>query len=106
MPAKIGVVETFGITEPVGGFVSESSREATVEIATVRDKGGVTRIAKPKRLVTEEVTIKGKGDPNLAGVTAGAFAEGVMKVVSAKSSEVNDDFPDFEIKGTRFSNRA
>lgn len=106
MPAKIGVADTFGITEPVGGFVSESSRETSLEVATVRDKDGKIRVAKPKRLITEEVTIKGKGDPNIAGVTAGAFAEGVLKVVSAKSTETNDDFPDFEIKGTRFSNRA
>jgi hypothetical protein len=56
--------------------------------------------------VTKTVTIKGKGDAALASVTAGSFTAGTLRVTSAKQAESNDDFPDFEITGTAYSNLA
>jgi len=104
MPAHIGVATTYGLTAPVGGYVQESSREDSVEIATIRNESGVTVKAVPKPLVTRTVNLKGKGDANLAAVASGSFAEGVLRVTEAKQSESNEDFPDFEITGTAYLN--
>ena len=55
MPAHLGVATTFGLTAPVGGYVQESSREESVELATIRNESGVTVKAVPKPLVTRTV---------------------------------------------------
>jgi len=104
MPAHLGVLSTFGLAAPAGGYVHESSREDSVEIATIRDQSGVTVKAVPKPMVTRSVNIKGKGDANLAAVASGTFAEGVLRITEAKQGESNDDFPDFEINGTAYLN--
>jgi hypothetical protein len=104
MPAHLGVATTFGLTAPAGGYVQESSREESVELATIRNETGVTVKAVPKPLVTRTVNLKGKGDANLAAVASGSFAEGVLRVTEAKQSETNEDFPDFEITGTAYLN--
>lgn len=104
MPATFGVENTFGLTAPAGGHVQESSSEASVEVATIRNAQGITVKAVPKPMVTKTVTLKGKGDAALAAVAAGAFSANTLRVTSAKQSESNDDFPDFEITGTAYSN--
>lgn len=104
MPATFGVESTFGLTAPAGGHVQESSSEASVEVATIRNAQGITVKAVPKPMVTKTVTLKGKGDAALAAVAAGAFSANTLRVTSAKQSESNDDFPDFEITGTAYSN--
>jgi hypothetical protein len=104
MPAAIGVSDLFGMTAPAGGHVSESSQEETQEIATIKDASGVTVIAKPKPLVRTETSIKGYGDPAFAAVTAGALTADTLKIVSAKGSESNDDFPQFEIRAVKLAN--
>ena len=104
MPAHLGVASTFGLSAPAGGYVQESSREDSVEIATIRDESGITVKAVPKPMVTRTVNLKGKGDANLAAVAAGSFAAGVLRVTEAKQSESNEDFPDFEITGTAYLN--
>ena len=91
------------MTAPTGGHVQESTREQSREVATIRNASGVTVIAVAKPLVTTDVTIKGKGDPVLAGVTTGAFTSGTLKIISAKGTESNDDFPDFEIKAQKMA---
>lgn len=106
MPASFGVINTFGLAAPAGGHVQESSSEASVDVATIRNALGVTVKAVPKPLVTKTVTIKGKGDAALAAVAAGSFTAGTLRITSAKQSESNDDFPDFEITGTAYSNLA
>ncbi len=104
MPAHLGVATTFGLSAPAGGYVHESSREDSIEIATIRNESGVTVKATPKPMVTRTVNLKGKGDANLAAVSSGAFAAGQLRVTEAKQSESNDDFPDFEITGTAYLN--
>ena len=104
MPAHLGVATTFGLAAPAGGYVQESSREDSVEIATIRDETGTTVKAVPKPMVTRSVSIKGKGDAGLATVASGAFTAGVLRVTEAKQSESNEDFPDFEITGTAYLN--
>ena len=104
MPATFGVANTFGLTPAAGGHVQESSSESSIEVATIRNAQGVTVKAVPKPLVTKTVSIKGKGDAGLAAVVAGNFTSGAMRVTSAKQSESNEDFPDFELTGTAYSN--
>lgn len=102
MAAHLGVTTNFGLTKPAGSYVSESSREESIDVATVRNESGVTVVAVPKPLITRTVNIKGKGDADLAGVSAGAFTAGVLRVTEAKQSESNDDFPDFDITGVAY----
>jgi hypothetical protein len=106
MAAVIGVTELNGLTAPSGGFVHESSKETTRETATIRNASGVTVVAVPKPLITTDVMIKGVGDPELAGVTAGSFTAGTVKIISAKGEESNSDFPTFEIKAQSFETAA
>lgn len=104
MPAHLGVATNFGLNAPAGGYVHESSREDSIEIATIRNESGITVKATPKPMVTRTVNLKGKGDANLAAVSSGAFTAGQLRVTEAKQSESNDDFPDFEVTGTAYLN--
>lgn len=106
MAAHVGVDTTYDLTTPTGGYTSESESDRTVDVATVKDENGNVVVAKPKKMITNTQTIKGKGDANLAAVTAGAFTSGTVKVISAKQTENADDFPDFEITGTKYSSLA
>ena len=104
MPAHLGVATTFGLAAPAGGYVQESSKEDSVDVATIRDETGTTVKAVPKPLVTRTVNIKGKGDAGLAAVATGSFTAGELRVTEAKQGETNEDFPDFEITGTAYLN--
>lgn len=101
-----GTLDNFDISAPSGGYVNEAEQDQSVDVATVRDENGVTKVALPKKMITETQTIKGKGDAGLAAVTAGAFSAGTIKIISAKQTETNDDFPDFEIVGKKYSDMA
>ena len=102
MPATFGVSNITNLTAPTGGYINEATVDESIEVATVRDEQGVTRIAKAKKLITVTETIKGKGDPELANITAGGFTEDTVKIIEAKGTESQDDFPDFEIVGRVF----
>ncbi|NDD55757.1 hypothetical protein EBZ39_18145 [bacterium] len=106
MAAHLGVVALNGLSAPVGGYVQESSKEETIEIATIRDAAGVTKVAVAKPMVTRTVMIKGKGDAGLASVAAGGFTANTVRITEAKQTETNDDFPDFEITGTAYTDLA
>jgi uncharacterized protein YccT (UPF0319 family) len=106
MPVTFGVQNTYGLSAPAVGYVTEATRKRTVELATVQDENGVTVKAKAKKLITEDVSAKGKGDAELADVTAGSFSAGVVKVTSAKQSETSDEFPDWEQSGQAFDTLA
>lgn len=105
MASHIGIPST-PLAAPSGAYIEETTDESTVEVATVRGVTGAVVIAVPKNLVTRNVTIKGKGDPALTAVTAGAMTEGTLKIVSAKGTEHAEEFADFEIKATALSTRA
>lgn len=104
MPATFGAAETYGLTAPTGGYVEESSREQTVELATVRNNVGVTVKVGVIPMITSNIELKGKGDPELANVTAGAIAADTVKIVRAKGLEKNKDFPAFEISAVKYTN--
>lgn len=99
MAATFSIQNITDLTEPTGGYINEADVDSSIDVAEVRDEAGNIVIAKPKKLITETQTIKGKGDPALAGVTAGGFTEGTVKIIEAKGTETNEDFPDFEITG-------
>lgn len=100
---------TFGagsppITAPDGGFVQEHSEEDVIETASIRNDQGVEVKFVVKPMITSTANIKGYGDPVYSGVTAGNITEDTYKVVEAKGSESNDDFPMFDITAKKFSN--
>lgn len=102
MPATFGVQDDFGGTAPSGGWMQESSKEQTVEVATIKDEDGATVIAQPKGVVTTTVVIKSKGDVSIGTAPSiGAFSG--FKVTSAKISESNDDFRTAEITAVEYS---
>ena len=96
-------IDLFGVTDPASGFVQETTKTETAEIATVRDNNtGVTKLAVLKGVVTTETVIKGKGTYTPA-VTVNKAVTGTAVITSAKVSESAEDFPDYEITYQAFS---
>lgn len=77
--------------------------DASIEVATLRDSLGVTVVAKPKKLITRNITLSGKGTVNFGDVVAGTITKGVSFVTSVKVTESNDDFPGFEIQAVAYN---
>jgi len=95
-------IDLFGVTDPASGFVQETTETQTVEIASVRDTTGVTKLAVLKGVLTTEIVIKGKGTYTPA-VTANPNVTGTAVITSAKVSESAEDFPDYEITYQQFA---
>ena len=106
MAATFGVANQTDLSAPTGGYINESSSDSSIEVATVEDENGVTVVAMAKKLITETQSIKGKGDPEISAVSAGAFSSGTAKIVEAKGTENHEDFPDFEITAEKYSDLA
>lgn len=105
MAAVFGVVNLYGLA-PATGHAQESSKDAGIEIATIRDANGVTVMAKPKKLVTKNITISGKGTVNFSDVATGTITKGTAFVTSVKVTENQDDFPSFEIQAVIYDDLA
>ena len=106
MPATFGL-GTALITAPTGAYISDQSEDSSVEIAEVRNSAGAVVIALPKKLVTKNITISGKGGADIAEVTASVIAAGVgggsaMKILSVKGTESNNEFGDFEVTAIQY----
>jgi hydroxyethylthiazole kinase-like sugar kinase family protein len=81
--------ESLGGTPP-SGYLQESSKDITKEIATIRDYSGPVVVVgvKPRSLTT--IVCKTKGEASFAPVAGlGDFSSAVT---SAKVSQTNDDF--------------
>ena len=102
MPATFGVTNLHGLA-PATGHAQEASADASIEVATLRDSLGVTVVAKPKKLITRNITLSGKGTVNFGDVAAGAITKGASFVTSVKVTESNDDFPSFEIQAVAYN---
>jgi hypothetical protein len=98
MPITFGAV-TFGVTAP-SGYLQESTKEQTIELATIRDADGKTVIAQPKPRSTTTTTVKTKGEANLLAVPETTFSG--AQLTSSKVSETNDDFAMSEATYTLF----
>lgn len=89
MPITFGA-EAFGVTKP-SGYLQESSEDKTIELATIRDETGATKIAQAKPRSQTITIVKTKSDAVLLTVpTTGDFSGAT--VTSAKMSQTNDDF--------------
>jgi len=95
-------INLFGVTDPAAGYVQETTREKSQEIATCKDSTGVTKLPTPKKLITETVTIKGKGT-YVPVVTRDTEVGATAVMTQAKISQSNEDFPDYEVTFTKFS---
>lgn len=82
-----------GLTAPADCAVQSVETKEIVESSTYRDQTGVTVGVIPHKIITREVTIEVVGRPALTGVIAGAFADGTLKMISAKYTENVDGPP-------------
>jgi hypothetical protein len=99
MPS-IGITST-DIAEPSNSTTEEFTTDSTVEVATIRDKTGVTKHVKKLGYSTTNFTRRGRGVGDLAGVAAGAITEGAAKIISVSNTQTADDFPSYEISAVR-----
>jgi hypothetical protein len=104
MSAKIGIV-TLPISAPTGSAVQEVSTEETVELKTLRDYTGVTKVVDLMGYKTKTANIRGYGPPAtiLGLVTVGALTT-TAKIIEAKITESNEDFPQFDITSKLYEN--
>lgn len=105
MPA-IGISDLDGFTQPAGCFLEELSRDVSVEKRTIKDKAGVTKYADTLGFKKTTRSAKGRGNLDLAAVTAGAFTAGTYKVTSIKNGQKNDDYSTFEETAVKYENLA
>lgn len=103
MPA-IGISTLHDYTEPTGCFLEELSVESTVEERTIRNKSGVTVEADTLKYARTTRVAKGRGNEDMAAVSAGGFTAGTYKVTGVKNGEQNDDFSTFEQTAVKFEN--
>jgi len=96
---------TFGASSLGGsaptGYLQESSKEVTVELATIRGASGPIAEAtvKPRSITT--TICKSKGDATFVAVQGiGAFTSAVT---SAKVSQTNDDYSTSEATLTTYA---
>jgi hypothetical protein len=94
--AAIGIATLYSYSEPLGLFLEELDRDQVVEERTIRNKFGVTVQADTLGFVKITRVAKGRGNEDLAAVTAGAFTEGAFKVTSVKNGQTNDHYSTFE----------
>jgi hypothetical protein len=104
MAAKIGIV-TLPISAPTGSAIQEVSTEETVELKTLRDYTGVTKIVDLMGYKTKTANIRGYGPATgiLALVTSGGITT-TAKIIEAKVTESNEDFPQFDITSKLYEN--
>jgi hypothetical protein len=91
---------TLGGTAP-SGYLQESTKDVTVELATIRDATGPVKVAsvKPRSITT--IVCKTKGDAGFVATTGlGSFTSAVT---SAKVSQTNDDYSTAEATLTTYA---
>lgn len=79
---------SFGGSEP-SGYIQDSSKDITVEVATIRAANGNTVIAQPKPRQMTTITVNTKGEADLVATDSGSTTSFVSE---SKVSETNDDF--------------
>ena len=99
--ATFGVLLDWGGTYP-DGYTQEISREISAETATIKDVDGKTVVATNKPRTVTTVTIKAKGQVDLADISLGTKNGGSFFVSAAKYSETNDDFATSEVTSTMY----
>jgi hypothetical protein len=106
-PPDFGVTSTYGMSVPVGGYCEEVTEEQSLDTVIARNQVGQIILAEPRRLITKNITMTGRGAADLASVVSvDNLALGDVLIVSAENRETNTDMPTFEISARSFSNRA
>ena len=101
MAATFGLTNDTGLVAPTGGIIQECSNESETNVKTIRNEAGVTVAAVTDRMVKTTHSIKGKGR-GIAAVAAAPIVSGVTQITSCKSTESNEDFPEFEVTGVSY----
>lgn len=99
---------TFGCTLDWGGtypegYTQEVAMETTAETATIKGIEGSTVVATNKPRSVTTITIKAKGQVDLADIDLGQQSGGQFFITGAKVSESNDDFATSEITSTMYN---
>lgn len=76
------------------GILRSVTTKESVDTFPLRDANGVTVQLVPGKTKTTEITVEFYGDAVLSSVSAGAFSEGTIKMVSAKISQSNEGVPE------------
>jgi hypothetical protein len=88
MPVTFGAT-AFGVTAP-SGYLQESSRETTLELATIKDAEGKVEVVMPKPRRTVTTVVKSKGEVDLDVPQEGSMSGAT--ITGSKVTESNDDF--------------
>jgi len=97
---SFNITDTFGITTPANACIQETRRGKRITRNIVRCEDGTVERLRGGLVREVDVTNTGKGDPGFLSVTEGPFAEGVVKLISAEGTEVNNgEFSDMELVG-------
>ena len=99
MPS-IGITST-DIAEPSNSTTEEFTTDTSLEVATIRDKTGVTKHVAKMKYATTTFTRRGRGAASLADVAAGAISEGAVKILSVANTQTADDFASYEMSGVQ-----
>jgi hypothetical protein len=95
MPATFGAgTVPAGTAVGAEGILRSVTTKESVDTSNYRDGTGETKWLLANKLKTTEVTVEFYGNANLAGVSAGAFTDGSLKMVAAKVTESNEGPPE------------
>lgn len=104
MAVSCNITSTFGATTPNGGYTNESSKDSSIGDAFVLDEDGDKVKLRGKKLITETVTISGKGAADYSVIAPGDFTEDTFKVLAAETEEHSDgEYIDFSVEGKVYS---
>ena len=106
MAAHKGIINKFGLTTPTGGFASETTRKRSNDFLETPNEIGVVAEVDAMPYATEEITMKGIGEPDFALVTAATTAAGTLKILSIKRTESNLAKKAFEITARKRINHV
>jgi shikimate 5-dehydrogenase len=99
MPS-IGITSS-DIAEPSNSTTEEFTTDTSLEVATIRDKTGVTKHVSKLGYSTTNFTRRGRGAGGLGDAVAGAISHASAKIISISNTQTADDFPSYEITAVR-----
>ena len=101
----LGITSTMS-GAPSSAAVQEYSTEETVDVKTLRDFAGITKLIGTPKFKTVTSSIRGYGDAAsvMATITTGAITGGTGKAIEAKLTLSNEDFPQFDITTKTYEN--
>lgn len=90
--SAIGITTTYGITLPSTAKAQKVDRVRSVGFSEVPGTDGECLLVKPLNVLKTEVTVSGKGPPDLSSVTVGTIGTpATLSPLRIEQGEVNDD---------------